>query len=119
VYGAVTHELKRRAGPESGPSEKVLEYVFHLLGLVLERQPLRIAHRALRSQDSLRGTALEYLENVLPDDVRDALWAFLGMRRGRPTQTRSRQEVVAELVQAAVVEGLQRPASASDGSEED
>jgi AAA family ATP:ADP antiporter len=119
VYGAVTLELKRRAGPESGPPEKVLEYVFHLLGLVLERQPLRIAHRALRSQDSLRGTALEYLENVLPDDVRDALWAFLGMRRGRPTQTRSRQEVVAELVQAAVVEGLRRPAPASDGSEED
>lgn len=117
VYAAVGLELKRRGAPESGSDEKVLEYVFHLLGLVLDRAPLRIAHRALRSQDSLRGTALEYLENVLPDDVRDALWEFLGMGRGPRAQPRPRQQVVAELVQAAVVEGLQRPGP--DASEED
>lgn len=119
VYAAVSLELKRRGGPAADSDEKVLEYVFHLLGLVLDRQPLRIAHRALRSQDSLRGTALEYLENVLPDDVRDALWTFLGMGRSSRAQPRPRQEVVAELVQAAVVEGLQRPSTGPESGEED
>ena len=43
-------------------------HVFTLLAVVLPRQPLRIAYRALRSDDRrLRGTALEYLEIHNPD----------------------------------------------------
>jgi hypothetical protein len=41
--------------------------VFSLLSLVLPREPLQIAFRGLQSSDrQLRGTALEYLEGVLP-----------------------------------------------------
>jgi hypothetical protein len=55
-------------------SERHLAHVFTLLSLVVEREPLRIAQRALAGGDaSLRGTALEYLENVLPADIRRAL----------------------------------------------
>jgi hypothetical protein len=37
-----------------------------------------MAYQALRSDDrTLRGTSLEYLERILPDRVRDALWPVL------------------------------------------
>jgi hypothetical protein len=55
-----------------------LEHVFNLLGLALPAEPLRIALQALHTDDAtLRGTALEYLESVLPDDVRAPLWPLL------------------------------------------
>lgn len=56
-----------------------MEHVFTLLGLVLDRDALTLALRAVGSQDrTLSGTALEYLENVLPDEVWRGLWPFLG-----------------------------------------
>lgn len=69
--------------------QRSLEHVFTLLSLHLEREPLRLAFKALHNEDErLRGTALEYLENVLPQEVRDAVWPFLGearpMRTARP-----------------------------------
>jgi AAA family ATP:ADP antiporter len=55
-----------------------LAHVFTLLSLVLPRQPLQIAFRSLNGGDTpLRGTALEYLENVLPSRVKEGLWPFL------------------------------------------
>jgi hypothetical protein len=60
------------------PASQGLAHVFTLLALVLPAEPLRIAFRGLHSDDQrLRGTALEYLESVLPRDVRDRLWPFL------------------------------------------
>lgn len=68
-----------------------LAHVFTLLSLVLPRDPLRIAFRSLQSGDAyLRGTALEYLEGVLPAEVRAALWPFLV--RGRRTRPEERRE---------------------------
>jgi hypothetical protein len=65
-------------------SSRSLEHVFTLLSLVLPMEPLRIAYRGLHSPDeTLRGTALEYLESVLPPAVRDSLWTFLEDRRSR------------------------------------
>lgn len=59
-----------------------LAHVFTLLALVLPTAPLRIAFRALHTDDqALRGTALEYLESVLPHELRDRLWPFLESRR--------------------------------------
>jgi hypothetical protein len=56
-----------------------LEHMFTLLALVLEREPLRLCLRALHHKDVRhRGTALEYLQTVLPSDVREALWPLLG-----------------------------------------
>ena len=63
-----------------GGSTLSLDHVFTLLGLVLERDALQLALHALSSGDrNLRGTALEYLDNVLPDDLRRALWMHLGL----------------------------------------
>ncbi|HEY0477280.1 MAG TPA: hypothetical protein VGD37_07130 [Kofleriaceae bacterium] len=55
-----------------------LEHVFTVLGLVLPAEPLRIALHAVQTDDSaLRETALEYLESILPADVRIQLWPLL------------------------------------------
>jgi len=63
--------LRERAG-------RSLNHVFALLSLVLPREPLRIAYRGLHAGDAiLRGTALEYLESVLPQAVRNVLWPYL------------------------------------------
>jgi ATP:ADP antiporter, AAA family len=47
-----------------------LEHLFTLLSLIYPRETLRLAFHALHTDDAyLRGTALEYLETVLPDTV--------------------------------------------------
>ncbi|MGH2899015.1 MAG: hypothetical protein ACRDMZ_10110, partial [Solirubrobacteraceae bacterium] len=52
-----------------------LEHIFTVLGLALPAEPLRIALHAVQTDDpELRGTALEYLESILPPDVRAQLW---------------------------------------------
>jgi len=62
-----------------------LDQIFVLLGLVLDRRPLKLAYRALATTDpALRGTGLEYLENVLPPDIRSALEGHLGPPAPRP-----------------------------------
>jgi hypothetical protein len=96
AFAAARRELE--AGPD--PS---LDHVFTLLSLALDREPLELAAWALQGQDAaLRGTALEYLENVLPHDVRAALWPHVGAASG-PGGARPRHELLAELRKA--VEG--------------
>jgi len=75
-----------------------LEHVFTLLALLLDRESLRIAFRGLYTQDEhLRGTALEYLESVLPAEVRPALWPRLEDTRSVRPAPRPREEVLADL----------------------
>ncbi len=82
-------------------ASRSLEHVFTVLSLVLPRQPLQIAFQGLHTDDpQLRGTALEYLETALPAAVREKLWPFIGDRPARPTPSRPREEVVAELMAA-------------------
>ena len=84
--------------------DRSLEHVFTLLALNLDRESFRIAFKALHEDDPrLRGTALEYLETVLPDAIRDAVWPFLGedrpLRAARPAK-----EILADLVAARKAE---------------
>jgi len=78
--------------------DRSFEHVFSLLALVLDRESIRIAFKALHAEDTrLRGTALEYLETLLPDEICDAVWPFLGearpMRMARPAE-----EILADLL---------------------
>ena len=86
--------VRDRAGQSLG-------HVFTLLSLILPSQPLKIAFRSLHSQNSrLRGTALEYLEGVLPAKVRDRLWPFLVEgRTTAPSQTRD--QVMSNLLRSS------------------
>jgi len=80
--------------------DRSLEHVFNVLAVNLDTQSLRLAFHALHEGDErLRGTALEYLETVLPDEVRDAVWPFLGEERPmRPPRTAL--EILADLRRA-------------------
>jgi hypothetical protein len=85
--------VKDRAGES-------LAHVFTLLSLVLEKEPLQIAFRSLQTRDEyLRGTALEYLDRVLPDRIRGRLWPFLERRPVRRS-VRPRQDVIADLMRS-------------------
>jgi hypothetical protein len=80
--------------------DRSFEHVFSVLALVLDRESMRIAFKALHQKDErLRGTALEYLETLLPDEICDAVWPFLGeerpMRPARPAE-----EILADLLNA-------------------
>jgi AAA family ATP:ADP antiporter len=77
--------------------DRGLEHVFTLLALLPNGRSLRLAFAALHGEsDSLRGTALEYLETVLPEEVRASVWPLLGVPR--PLRTpRSPDEILADL----------------------
>jgi hypothetical protein len=78
-----------------------LAHVFTLLSLVLPTEPLRIAFRGLHTDNqSLRGTALEYLEGVLPPQIRERLWPFLDDQRSRGREKRPREDILADLMRS-------------------
>jgi hypothetical protein len=78
-----------------------LAHVFVLLSLVLPAMPLQIAYRGLHTTDpALRGTALEYLEGVLPTDIRNRLWPFLGTSEPVNVGARGREEILADLLRS-------------------
>jgi hypothetical protein len=84
-----------------GDMHRVREHVFNLLALALEREPVRIAARAFASEDAyVRGTALEYLETVLPARLFSALRPVLAGAGPAPVRRRSATEVRAELMRA-------------------
>jgi ATP/ADP translocase len=75
---ASAHEGRERDEALLSHSGSALEHVFTMLGLVLPAEPLRIALHAVETDDpALRETALEYLESILPTDVRIQLWPLL------------------------------------------
>jgi hypothetical protein len=80
-------------------ANRALEHVFTVLALVLPRQPLKIAFRGLHTSDrQLRGTALEYLETALPDDIRKALWPFLEDMKSRRSSQKTAEQVLDDLL---------------------
>ena len=89
-----------------------LEHVFTLLALAFEREPLRIALQALRGGDrGLRGTALEYLDNVLPPEMREPVRRLVGAHAaGEPKATRGTQELTDDLLKSSAAVALDRRA---------
>jgi ATP:ADP antiporter, AAA family len=100
VFAAVLKELELGAAAWAS-IDRGIDHAFTLLSLALPREPLQIALLALRGSDrALRGTALEYLENVLPDTLRRALWKHVGAGPASPHAPRARQEVVDDLLRS-------------------
>jgi hypothetical protein len=108
-----------------GDARRVLEHVFNLLALALEREPVRIAARAFDTDDPyVRGTALEYLETVL----RPALFSALRPRLATPDapapRRRATAEVRADLLHAGAtmmkvsLEDVRRQLAATDTEDE-
>ncbi|MEO5951051.1 MAG: hypothetical protein ABIQ44_01110, partial [Chloroflexia bacterium] len=78
-------------------SNQSLEHVFSLLSLILPREPLKIAFRALHSEDrQLLGLGIEYLSSTLPDNLFRQLTELL---EASPMEShRSQQEVLDQLM---------------------
>ena len=108
--------VRNRAG-------RSLAHVFTLLTLVLPAQPLQIAFRSLHTEDAqLRGTALEYLEGVLPAQIRDRVWPYLEVRGPVSRRVRPQEEVLADLMRSnhsimVNLEDLRRRADTSRAGE--
>jgi HEAT repeat protein len=76
-----------------------LEHLFTLLSLVFPRETLRLAFHALHTEDSyLRGTALEYLETVLPESVWARLSVLLEQGEVPAGRPRASAEVLEDLL---------------------
>jgi hypothetical protein len=109
----VLRELMRR-------SSHGLEHIFTLLGLALPADPLRIALQALYTDEgALRSTALEYLESVLPPEIRAALWPLIESTAlaqlpvtAPGTTTRPREEIIdgLRMSQPMILENLRKVA---------
>ncbi len=81
--------------------ELSLEHTFRLLTLVLEPEAIRAAfHGIVLADEKLKSYSLEYLEQVLPADVRSKLWPFIGdvSEYKREKSLRSLDEVVSDLL---------------------
>ena len=82
-------------------ANRSLAHVFTVLALVLPTEPLKIAFRGLHTSDPiLRGTALEYLEGVLPPPIRDSLWPYLEGSPKKGDVTRPREEILDDLLRS-------------------
>jgi hypothetical protein len=104
VYEAVEREL---AG--ASHDAVVREHVFNLLSLVLEREPVHIAALAFDSGDMyLRGTALEYLETVLPSGIFAALVPRLATVSESVSQKRGAAMIRAQLLEAGATMRMSR-----------
>ncbi|WP_035357217.1 hypothetical protein [Edaphobacter aggregans] len=76
------------------------EHLFSLLALVLPREPLKIAFKALHTDDRLlRGLALEYLDSVLPPRLRH-LQSVLEIAADVAPRAPAREDVTARLMDA-------------------
>jgi hypothetical protein len=84
-----------------GEPHLVREHIFNLLALTLDREPMRIAARAFGADDAyLRGTALEYLETVLPPAIFIAFRPLVAATGPARSGRRQAAEIRADLIRA-------------------
>ncbi|MGD2137293.1 MAG: Npt1/Npt2 family nucleotide transporter [Gammaproteobacteria bacterium] len=99
-----SHDLEHMLEDTRGADTQVpsvnysIEHVFTLLALTLDMDAVRLSMKAAFSEDiNLRGTALEYLENVLPADLYNALAARIGSGEEGSRRGRTLREIIREL----------------------
>jgi AAA family ATP:ADP antiporter len=84
--------LRDRAG-------RSMEHLFTLLSLILPRDTLRLAFHGLHTDDRhLRGTAIEYLETVVPEAIWGRLLPILEGGEARPPTGRTPDQALQELL---------------------
>jgi AAA family ATP:ADP antiporter len=101
-WAARNRALQLEGSPDAEPAAKKIdrgvEHVFTLLALILDPDAVYLAMQATLSEDvNLRGTALEYLENVLPADLYQKLLTHLGSQHEGRYGQRSLGDIVREL----------------------
>jgi ATP:ADP antiporter, AAA family len=84
-------------------ASQVMTHICALLSLVLPAQSVRLAFRALHTEDAkLRGVALEYLDSVLPKGLREQLAAQIEGPVARPERSGTpTEEALANLLDSS------------------
>jgi ATP/ADP translocase len=78
-----------------------LRHLFNLFGIIFGPDVMDICYESLQVEDlSIRGTALEYLENQLPQNVRTPLWPLIESGHIETKSDRSSQDIMQDLLQA-------------------
>ena len=78
-----------------------LRYLFNLFGIIYGPGVMDISYHALQAEDpGIRGTALEYLENQLPQKVREPLWPLIAAYRPQTKSDRPTKEIMYDLLRA-------------------
>ena len=108
-------EAARRvaAEPPSGDGRAELDVIFTLLAAAYPRQPIQPALRALERGVDERGTALEWLDVLLPHEVKLALWPRI-VRSGERIASTPRN---AEELRTALRHGLPSEHEGESGGE--
>jgi hypothetical protein len=76
-----------------------LRHLFNLFGIIFGRDVMDICYESLQVEDpTIRGTALEYLENQLPQNVRAPLWPLIESGHIETKSDRSSQEIMQDLL---------------------
>lgn len=84
-------------------AKRSLEHVFTLLSLAMNSESLKIAFRGLHTDDKmLRGTAIEYLDVVLPTEILEKIRPLISEgTKLAPTAAKPADEVEAELARSS------------------
>jgi hypothetical protein len=78
-----------------------LRYLFTLFGILFGPAVMDVCYESLKTDDpAARGTALEYLENQLPQNVRTPLWPLIASGYTETRSDRSLQEITHDLLQS-------------------
>jgi AAA family ATP:ADP antiporter len=94
---ALTAAARELGGQSRVSRHDRVDHVMRLLGLSFDREAFRLARLALDSDDTtLRGTALEYLDNVLPSSIKTPLFEQLAPGPARKS-ARLEHELIDEL----------------------
>ncbi len=103
VWRAVYKELAyfSSTGFKSTQGVDPLRYLFILFGILFDPRVMDVCYGALKGDDlTARGTALEYLENQLPQNVRKPLWPLIASGKAETGSDRSLQEITRDLLQS-------------------
>lgn len=103
VWNCVYREIAFFSGSDFKPIRGVepLRHLFNLFGVIFGTDIMDICYESLQVQDAtIRGTALEYLENQLPQNVRTPLWPLIESGHIETKSVRSSQEIMQDLLRA-------------------
>ena len=96
MFDRARHQLEA-----ASKDPRSLEHAFDVLSLTAPREPMQLAYGALQSKDTfLRGVALEYLDVILPADVRAAMTLRLSQRPPAPAPPRTSDRSLNDLLKS-------------------
>ncbi len=100
IWQAAYREIAqvKRSGDQLTQGVEPLRHLFNLFGIIFGTNEMNICYDALQAEDpAIRGTALEYLDNQLPQDVRTPLWPLIASGQSELKSDRSAQEIMRDL----------------------